>query len=179
MKEKNSESKLKKFIDYAFTSEAKASRIPYYFFAICVLLTVICIQLNTANRHLKRIASGGSSTYSFQTNAESNDPYEIFSDKTDESATKSQSDNKETASNTSSSSATASNSSDTTVIVSKPQGSTKTYVINKSSKKIHYSTCSYAKNMKEENKLTVKLTYEELQNQYLSNGYVFCSKCIG
>lgn len=61
----------------------------------------------------------------------------------------------------------------------KPQGVTKTYVINTNSKKIHLSSCSYAANMKEENKLTVQLTDEELQNQYLSNGYAFCSRCLG
>lgn len=179
MSEKSSESRLKKFIKDAFTSEAKASRIPYYFFAICILLTVICLELNTANRYLKRIASGGAGTYSFEINSKSNDPYKIFSDKTDESSAEAQSYNKVTASNTSSSSTEASKPADNTGTTAKPQGSAKAYVINKSSKKIHYSTCSYAENMKEENKLTVKLTYGELQEQYLSNGYVFCSKCIG
>lgn len=173
MKENGTKSKLKLFIENAFTSEAKASRIPYYFFAICVLLTVICLQLNTANRYLKRIASGGAGTYSFETKNRQNDPYEIFSEKSEESNTKSQPDSKPSKSDTHSQ--TVSNSQTET----KPKSGANTYVINKSSKKIHYGTCTYAKNMKEENKLTVKLTYEELQKEYLSNGYMFCSRCIG
>lgn len=175
MKENETESKLKKFIKDAFTSEAKASRIPYYFFAICILLAVICIELNTANRYLKRIASGGAGAYSFETHSGKNDPFEVFSDKTDEtdSKTQSESDSKPTESSTASRTVSVSQTE------TKPQSTAKTYIINKSSKKIHYPSCSYAENMKEENKLTVKLTYVELQNQYLSNGYVFCSKCIG
>lgn len=53
-----------------------------------------------------------------------------------------------------------------------------TYVINKNSKKIHYSSCSFVDRMKDENKMTVKLTKEEL-NEYLKNGYTFCSTCGG
>lgn len=175
MKENETKAKLKNFIDNAFTSEAKASRIPYYFFAICVLLTVICLELNTANRYLKRIASGGAGAYSFEINSKSNDPNEVFAEKTDESETETISENKPSESNT----VSESKINSTTTTTTKPQTGAKTYVINKSSKKIHYSSCSYAENMKEENKLTVKITYEELQNQYLSNGYTFCSKCIG
>ncbi len=52
MKENGNESKLKKFIKDAFTNETKASRIPYYFFAICILITVVSIELNTANRYV-------------------------------------------------------------------------------------------------------------------------------
>lgn len=181
MKENEKESRLKKFIKYAFTSEAKASRIPYYFFAICILLTVICLELHTANRYLKRIASGGLGTYNYETNTKSNDPYEIFSDKTSEYSDEATSDGKsdvtesESASETQNRTDAISDNSTT----SKPQGQATTYVINKSSKKIHYPNCSYAANMKEENKLTVGLTADELKNQYLSNGYVFCSRCAG
>ena len=100
MKEKDTESKLRKFIKDAFTSEAKASRIPYYFLALCVLLTVICLQLNTANRYLKRIAAGGLGTYSFETDSKSNDPNEVFAEETDESETEFLSENKPSQSNT-------------------------------------------------------------------------------
>lgn len=195
MKENETESKLKKFIKDAFTSEAKAARIPYYFFAICVLLAVVCLQLNTANRYLKRIANGGSGTYNYQTNNESNDPYVIFSDKSSETTGEEQTDkepsdvstsenqttsekiestNTPTTQNGNGTEVTSANSTE-----SKPQGNTTTYVINKNSKKIHYPNCSYASNMKEENKLTVKLTSDELKSQYLSNGYTFCSRCGG
>lgn len=177
MKEKDTESKLRKFIKDAFTSEAKASRIPYYFFAICVLLTVICVQLNTANRYLKRIAAGGNGTYSFETNSKSNDPYDVFVGNTDNTNSESDPQSKTSESNTSAENET--NSTVTSVPSAKPQGNTTTYVINTNSKKIHRSDCSYAANMKEENKLTVNLTADELNSQYLSNGYELCSRCLG
>ncbi len=173
MNEKDNESKLKRFIKDAFTSEAKVSRIPYYFFGICVLLTVICVQLNIANRYLKRIAAGGLGTYSFEIDSKSNDPNEVFVEKTDESETETVSENKPSESNT----VSESKSDSTTTTTTKPQTSVRTYVINTSSKKIHYPSCSYASNIKDENKLTVNLTQDELKSQYLSNGYVFCSKC--
>lgn len=182
MKENGNESKLKKFIEDAFTSEAKVSRIPYYFLAICILLTVICLELNTANRYLKRIASGGLGTYNYETNSKSNDPYEIFSEKTTEQPSENvSSENKsdETKSDSVSATQNSNDVSENNTTESKPQGKVTAYVINKSSKKIHYPNCSYASNIKEENKLTVNLTADELNNQYLSNGYVFCSKCGG
>ena len=60
----------------------------------------------------------------------------------------------------------------------KPQGNTKTYVINKSSKKIHLQSCSFADRIKEDNKQTLQLTIEELQ-EYLQNGYTKCNTCGG
>ena len=49
-------------------------------------------------------------------------------------------------------------------------------VINTNSKKIHSSTCSYAGNMKEENKAVI--SSDELQ-AYLDEGYAMCSRCKG
>lgn len=60
----------------------------------------------------------------------------------------------------------------------KPQGNTKTYVINKSSKKIHLESCSFADRIKEDNKDTLQLTNKELQ-EYLQNGYTKCNTCGG
>lgn len=60
----------------------------------------------------------------------------------------------------------------------KPQGNTKTYVINKSSKKIHLESCSFADRIKEDNKNILQLTNEELQ-EYLQNGYTKCNTCGG
>lgn len=64
----------------------------------------------------------------------------------------------------------------TTTTVSKE--SSKSYVINKSSKKIHLKTCSFADRINEENKYEVQLTQSELQS-YLNDGYAFCSTCGG
>ncbi len=60
----------------------------------------------------------------------------------------------------------------------KPQSNTNTYVINKSSKKIHLQSCSFADRIKEDNKNVLQLTKEELQ-EYLQNGYTKCSTCGG
>lgn len=49
-------------------------------------------------------------------------------------------------------------------------------IVNKNSKKIHSSTCSYAQNMNDENKLII--SSDELQS-YLDNGYTMCSRCHG
>ncbi len=53
-----------------------------------------------------------------------------------------------------------------------------TYVINVNSKKIHYKDCSFVNRMKEENKETVQLSKDEL-NDRLNNDYTFCSSCGG
>ena len=60
----------------------------------------------------------------------------------------------------------------------KQQSKTKTYVINKNSKKIHTKDCSFVDRMKEENKQIVQLTNDELNN-YLNDGYTTCSSCGG
>ncbi|MBQ4572612.1 MAG: hypothetical protein IJA80_04985 [Clostridia bacterium] len=52
------------------------------------------------------------------------------------------------------------------------------YVININSNKIHYSSCTFVGRMKEENKKEIKLSKNELNN-YLNNGYTFCSTCGG
>lgn len=52
------------------------------------------------------------------------------------------------------------------------------YVINTNSNKIHYSSCSFVARMKEENKKEIELSKDELNN-YLNNGYTFCSTCGG
>lgn len=52
------------------------------------------------------------------------------------------------------------------------------YVINKNSKKIHLSDCTFVSRMKEDNKETVYLTEDEL-NERINNGYTKCSSCGG
>ena len=67
--------------------------------------------------------------------------------------------------------ATVNTTADTTVAVTEID---KILVVNKNSKKIHSSTCSYAKNMKEENKAVI--SSDELQD-YLDKGYTVCTRC--
>lgn len=56
--------------------------------------------------------------------------------------------------------------------------SRKTYVLNTSSKKIHLPDCTFVGRTKEENKKTVKLSTDEL-NQYKNDGYTICKTCGG
>ena len=67
--------------------------------------------------------------------------------------------------------ATVKTTADTTVAVTEIDT---VLVVNKNSKKIHSSTCSYAKNMKEENKAVI--SSDELQ-AYLDKGYTVCTRC--
>lgn len=67
--------------------------------------------------------------------------------------------------------ATVNTTTDTTVAVTEIDT---ILVVNKNSKKIHSSTCSYAKNMKEENKAVI--SSDELQ-AYLDKGYTVCTRC--
>lgn len=67
--------------------------------------------------------------------------------------------------------ATVNTTADTTVTVTEIDT---VLVVNKNSKKIHSSTCSYAKNMKEENKAVI--SSDELQD-YLDKGYTVCTRC--
>ena len=71
--------------------------------------------------------------------------------------------------------ATVNTTADTTVAVTEAVTEIDTIlVVNKNSKKIHSSTCSYAKNMKEENKAVI--SSDELQ-AYLDKGYTVCTRC--
>lgn len=67
--------------------------------------------------------------------------------------------------------ATVNTTADTTVAVTEIDT---VLVVNKNSKKIHSSTCSYAKNMKEENKAVI--SSDALQD-YLDKGYTVCTRC--
>lgn len=49
-------------------------------------------------------------------------------------------------------------------------------IVNKNSKKIHSSTCSYVSKMKDENKIVI--SSDELSH-YLESGYTLCSACHG
>ncbi len=61
---------------------------------------------------------------------------------------------------------------------SKNISSTRDYVINVNSNKIHYSACTFVSRMKDENKKEITLTKDELNN-YLNSGYTLCSTCGG
>lgn len=73
---------------------------------------------------------------------------------------------------------TTKNNNSTTTATNSTNTQTKTYVINKSTKKIHTDNCSFVERMKEDNKQTVKLSDDEL-DEYINNGYTLCSSCGG
>ena len=56
---------------------------------------------------------------------------------------------------------------------SRPVKSTKTYVLNKNTKKFHYPNCPSVKQMLEKNKEVVNSTREEI----ISDGYSPCGRC--
>lgn len=180
MKKENKALKLfKKVTD----SENSIKRLPFYFFLICVLLVVLIFKLNQTNQFLGEIAANGTASVDFETlnrDLEINDNTPPTSDwtyySTEESTTEGSGKNA-----TSTSSVSEKESEKTTPAPqtqSNDNATKATYVINKNSKKIHKSNCTFVSRMKDENKLTVKLTKEEL-NQYIKNGYTMCSTCGG
>lgn len=175
--------KLKKF----FSSEASLQRIPLYFFLTCVLLVVLICKIGETNHYLKEIAANGTEVIKIETKDEdyenvvdvyiettksAEDIVPMLEELTDDKTTTEKS--KET---TTKENATKDNT--TTQSTNNDDKSDKTtYVLNISSKKIHFADCSFVDRTKEENKKTVELTDQELQ-QYIDDGYEFCKTCGG
>lgn len=170
--------KLKKI----FSSEASLQRIPLYFFLTCVLLVVLICKLGETNHYLKEIAANGTDVIQIETKDEDfDDVVDVYIEPTksaedivpildvlttEETTTKKVESTTKQSQNTQTTADNENNSSKTT------------YVLNISSKKIHLPDCSFVNRTKEENKKTVELTDEELQ-QYLNNGYTLCKTCGG
>ncbi len=179
-----------KFKKY-FSSDESLKRIPSYLFLLSVVLIVLVVMLFKINNNLEIIANNSGKeispivkdenyesvldtfTEDYQT-IDSIIPYasDVPTEKTDDSKTEASDEVKSTEQSTSEINKTepTSHSSDT---VSKT-----TYVINTSSNKIHFADCTFAVRTKEENKKTVTLTVEEM-NDYLNSGYTFCKTCGG
>lgn len=174
--------KLKKF----FSSEASLQRIPVYFFLTCVLFIVLISKLGETNHYLKEIAANGTDVIEIQTKDEEFESIvNVFIEPTksaedivpllEEITT----EEKSTRENTTEKAKDITKQSQTTQTTKNESNSSKTtYVINIVSKKIHLADCSFVSRTKEENKKTVELTDDELQ-QYLNNGYTLCKICGG
>lgn len=175
--------KLKKI----FSSEASLKRIPLYFFLTCVLLIVLICKLGETNQYLKEIAANGTNIIEIETKDKdyekvvdvyiettksAEDIVPILEELTDETTTKKNetTTKKEETTIKDITTTQASNNDD--------KSDKTTYVLNISSKKIHFADCSFVNRTKEENKKTVELTDNELQ-EYLNNGYTFCKTCGG
>ncbi len=181
--------KLKKF----FSSESSLQRIPIYFFLTCVLLVVLICKLGETNHYLKEIAANGTDIIEIETKDEDyenvvdvyvetsksiEDYIPLYEEITDNSSTTEKS-NESTTKRSETTTKENTTKSDNTQQSNKDNKSDKTtYVLNISSKKIHLPDCSFVDRTKEENKKTVELTDQELQ-QYLDDGYTFCKTCGG
>lgn len=194
------DNKLTEFFKKITTSEAALKRVPVYFFAICVLLTVLVVKISKTNTYLQRIAENGTNSIEYQTR-NANSSFDVFTETTksiediipmfeEDGTTESESQTQEStvagsekpSGNTAQSSSQAVTEAKTTVSDTKSttvnNAAKTTYVINKNSKKIHRYDCSFVDRMNEENKQIVQLTDSELQ-EYMKNGYTKCSSCGG
>ncbi len=188
--------KLKKI----FSSEASLQRIPIYFFLTCVLLVVLICKLGETNHYLKEIAANGTNVIEIETKDEdyenvvdvyiettksAEDIVPILDILTTEETTTKKTKTEATTKKTKTEATTKNTESTTnqtqtvqTTVDNKNNSSRTTYVLNINSKKIHLADCSFVNRTKEENKKTVELTNEEIQ-EYLNNGYTFCKTCGG
>ena len=157
------------------TSKEKKSRfIPVCLVLIIAFLFGIIFKMHATNKYLKIISDyynpGG---YTIITPGEKYDSVSEVFDK-NEIEYNSYVNNENNIIDTDSNDTTNEENSNNT-----DDGTPKTaYVLNISSKKIHFPSCSYLTNTKEENKKSVQLNDEELNN-YKNNGYTMCSKCGG
>lgn len=182
--------KIKKF----FSSEASLQRLPLYFFFTCVLLVVLIFKLGETNHYLKEIAANGTDVIQIKTKDEdyekvadvyiestksAEDIVPLLEEITTEESVTEQSAKESTTKKTESTTKQSQTSQTTQTTADNQNNSSKTtYVLNINSKKIHLEDCSFVSRTKEENKKTVELTDEELQ-QYLNDGYTLCKTCGG
>ncbi len=191
MDNENKNSRLKDFVDYLRSDEFRIKTIS----TCCIIMTATLVLIAG---ELYNIYKGINAVTDLLEDGEYNRVVEIFHEEktpedvlpilgvtsTTENIEEVEEDTDETEKSTNkknesnSTSTTTSKQENGTTTTTKPQSKAKTYVINKNSKKIHTKDCSFVDRMKEENKQTVQLTSDELNN-YLNDGYTTCSSCGG
>ena len=188
----NKNSRIKDFVEYLCSDEFKIKTITFCCIVMAATLVLIAGELYNIYKGINAVTD-------LLEDGEYNKVVEVFHDEktpedvlpilgvvsTTENADdvveeideteKSTNEKTDSTSTTTSKHETTTNTNNTTT---KPQSKTKTYVINKNSKKIHTNDCSFVDRMKEENKQIVQLTNDELNN-YLNDGYTTCSSCGG
>lgn len=184
---------INEFIKKHASSEAVIKRIALYLLLSCVLLLLIFFKLYQINENILLLNNNNLNSLTSNTTqseyesvkdiyieeeTKPGDIIPLYDEIYENSSTESTTENsKEYSSNNKGTEST--NSSVTNQQTNEDEHLTKTnYVINVNSKKIHYADCSFVSRMKEENKKSIKLSKIEL-NEYLSNGYTFCSSCGG
>lgn len=193
-KEKKIVTIFKKFIDV----DESVKRIPFYFFLVCVLLIVLIFKISQTNEYLKALAEDSRNRVEYETfddtfieveteeKKDKEDYIPLYEEITDneasneENTTKKQNNSvKETTTKAQKETTTKNSTMTTTTTQNQDDNvSRKTYVLNTSSKKIHLPDCTFVGRTKEENKKTVKLSTDEL-NQYKNDGYTICKTCGG
>lgn len=169
--------------------EVILKKLSKYLVLICVLLVVLIIRFEKANTYLRTIAENNTKILEYETfddtfievetedKKEKEDYIPLLEEVNDKESTTENQNNtsSDTITNkfdvTTSENSTATESSNDNV-------SRNTYVLNTTSKKIHLPDCSFVSRTKEENKKTVKLSTEDL-NQYKNDGYTICKTCGG
>lgn len=150
-------------------NEEKSRLVPFCLFLIIALLIGIVFKLHATNKYLKIISDYyNTGKISMEVIG---DEYKSVSEVFDENEKEYNSAKDDTSSE-------SNDKTDEEVTNTDDGTPKKEYVLNTSSKKIHLPSCSHADRTKEENKKSVELTDEQL-NDYKSKGYTMCSTCGG
>ena len=181
----NKNSRIKDFVDYLRSDEFKIKTITFCCIVMAATLVLIAGELYNIYKGINAVTDlleDGEYNRVAEVFHEEKTPDDVLPILDVTSTTENNKEEKEeTTTNKKSESNSTTNSSkeeNNTTTTTKTQAKTKTYVINKSSKKIHTKDCSFVDRMKEENKQIVQLTNDEL-NKYLNDGYTTCSSCGG
>ena len=158
-----------KFFERFTSDESAIKRIPKYFFLIVVLLVIIAIELYQTNIKLDKIIDN-------DTEEKKQMVVEIFSE--EEKTPADYMPILDTTTTEESTTETTTKNNSTVHTQSANNSDKNEYVINISSKKIHFPDCSSVARTKEENKKSVSLNSDELK-QYLNDKYEFCKICGG
>lgn len=184
-----------KFFEKFTNDESAIKRIPKYFFLIVILLIIIAAELYQTNIKLDKIINNSIEEKKQMV-------VEIFSEEekipgdympilnetstedsntettTKETTTKSTSTGNVSKEETTKKAETTTQKSNSGQAQTSSNSEKTKYILNINSKKIHLPDCSSAARTKEENKKTVQLTADELQ-EYLNDGYEYCKICGG
>ncbi len=162
---------MQKFIDKfknCFSSEESFKRVPSYLLFLCILLLGILIMLFRLEKAIDRVSFEQNRSVPFTKSENFDEVLDAYI----EEPTKYE-DYMPYHTETESSESNASEDMTTENASNKA-----TYVINISSKKIHLPDCSFVNRTNEENKKTIQLSSDEL-NDYIKDGYTICKTCGG
>lgn len=181
--------KILDFFEKSLTSQEVLKRIAFYLLVMCVILIMIFFKLKEINQNILLVSGNYSNSVLIETKNENYDEVsDIFvSYPEEEQISDSVPLHKDiTEASTKATTVQDNSNKETTTLNNLEETSSKlsgisvkiNYVINVNSKKIHFADCTFVSRMKEENRQSVQLTKDEL-NEYINNGYTLCSTCGG